>query len=177
MTGQEIRQISADVLVVGGGAAGIYAALEAQKAGARVCLLDKSMVGVGGATVMAQMTVAAALGHQEDDSATLHYEDTIASGKGLVNEPLAELLCEDAPRLEPLPACVAEPAYLLALPSASGVSLMPVDADYYRLLDQFSAGPRPLGEAARAAVALGVPREDVDGMVASLLEEGVLRGV
>jgi len=98
MTGQEIRQISADVLVVGGGAAGIYAALEAQKAGAQVCLLDKSMVGVGGATVMAQMTVAAALGHQEDDSATLHYEDTIASGKGLVNEPLAELLCEDAPR-------------------------------------------------------------------------------
>ena len=86
----------------------------------------------------------------------------------------AVALCEDAPRLEPLPAFAAEPAYLLALPSASGVSLMPVDADYFHLLAQFSAGPRPLGQAAEAAVALGVPRDDVDGMIASLLEEGVV---
>jgi succinate dehydrogenase / fumarate reductase, flavoprotein subunit len=92
------REISTDVLVVGGGAAGIYAALEASRVGARVCLLDKSMVGVGGATVMAQMTVAAALAHQEPDSTELHFQDTVASGRQLVNEPLAELLCEDAPR-------------------------------------------------------------------------------
>lgn len=90
--------IVTDVLVVGGGAAGIYAALEARAAGAEVCLLDKSMVGVGGATIMAQMTVAAALGHREEDSVELHYADTIVSGKELVNESLAELLCEDAPR-------------------------------------------------------------------------------
>ncbi|QWF21292.1 FAD-binding protein [Nocardioides sp. LMS-CY] len=90
--------VTTDVLVIGGGAAGIYAALEARAAGAEVCLLDKSMVGVGGATIMAQMTVAAALGHREDDSAELHFADTIASGKELVSEPLAELMCEDAPR-------------------------------------------------------------------------------
>lgn len=95
--GAQLRRLRTDVLVVGGGAAGIYAALEAHRAGADVCLIDKSMVGMGGATVMAQMTVAAALGHQEDDSAQLHYDDTVTSGKELVNEPLAELLCQDAP--------------------------------------------------------------------------------
>ena len=95
--GAQLRRLRTDVLVVGGGAAGIYAALEAHRAGADVCLIDKSMVGMGGATVMAQMTVAAALGHQEDDSAQLHYDDTVTSGKELVNEPLAERLCQDAP--------------------------------------------------------------------------------
>lgn len=93
-----MTDIHTGVLVVGGGAAGIYAALEANRLGADVCLVDKSMVGVGGATVMAQMTVAAALGHQEEDSTEDHLADTIASGRGLVNEDLARLLCEDAPR-------------------------------------------------------------------------------
>ena len=93
-----MSEVVTDVLVVGGGAAGVYAALEASRLGADVLLADKSMVGVGGATVMAQMTVAAALGHQEADSAALHFADTVASGKGLVNEPLAALVCEDAPK-------------------------------------------------------------------------------
>ena len=83
----------------------------------------------------------------------------------------AVALCEDAPRLGDVPPVSPDPAWLLALPSSSGVGLMPVDADYFALLDQFSAGPRPLGDAARSAVAAGVPREDVDGMVESLLEE------
>ncbi len=87
-----------DVLVVGGGAAGMYAAAEARRAGARVTLVDKSLVGRGGATVMAQMTVAAALGHAEPDSWVEHYEDTVTSGRGLTDELLAALLCHDAPR-------------------------------------------------------------------------------
>ncbi|MEV7009325.1 FAD-binding protein [Streptosporangium sp. NPDC051022] len=93
-----MNELHTGVLVVGAGAAGVYAALEATRLGAEVCLVDKSMVGMGGATIMAQMTVAAALGHQEDDAAELHYADTVAGGRGLVHEPLAELLCEDAPR-------------------------------------------------------------------------------
>ncbi len=93
-----MTDIHTGVLVVGGGAAGIYAALEAHRLGAEVCLVDKSMVGVGGATIMAQMTVAAALGHQEEDSAEEHLKDTRISGKQLVNEELAQLLCADAPK-------------------------------------------------------------------------------
>lgn len=86
-----------DVLVVGAGAAGMYAAAEASRHGRRVTLLDKSKVGRGGATIMAQMTVAAALGHAEEDSWELHLGDTLASGRGLADERLAALLCREAP--------------------------------------------------------------------------------
>lgn len=89
---------TADVVVVGAGAAGMYAAIEAKRAGADVLLVDKSLVGRGGATVMAQMTVAAAIGHAEPDDPELHLADTLAGSKGLTNEPLAALLCRDGPR-------------------------------------------------------------------------------
>ena len=53
-----MRQVSTDVLIVGAGGAGMYAAISAARQGASVLLLDKSLVGRGGATIMAQMTVA-----------------------------------------------------------------------------------------------------------------------
>src|SRR5690242_8675046 len=86
-----------DVLVIGSGAAGMYAAIEAARAGCRVLLADRSLVGRGGATVMAQMTVAVALGSATADHWSYHYQDTLAAGRGLCNEPLARLLCEDGP--------------------------------------------------------------------------------
>ena len=61
MTSEPVA-IDTDVLVIGSGAAGMYAAIEAARCGARVFMADRSLIGRGGATVMAQMTVAAALG-------------------------------------------------------------------------------------------------------------------
>jgi len=90
--------IETDVLVIGSGAAGMYAALEAAKAGAAVVLADRSLIGRGGATVMAQMTVAAALGEQTPDHWEHHLSDTLGAGRGLCDERLAALLCEDGPR-------------------------------------------------------------------------------
>jgi succinate dehydrogenase / fumarate reductase, flavoprotein subunit len=89
--------IDTDVLVIGSGAAGMYAAIEAARNGARVLLADRSLIGRGGATVMAQMTVAVALGEETPDTWQHHYADTIAAGRGLCDEALAQLLCEDAP--------------------------------------------------------------------------------
>ena len=90
--------LDCDVLIVGAGGAGMYAAISAARAGAeRVLLLDKSLVGRGGATIMAQMTVAAALAEESDDDWRLHLDDTLASGRGLCDESLAALLCEEAP--------------------------------------------------------------------------------
>ena len=86
-----------DVLVIGSGAAGMYAAIEAARSGCRVLLADRSLIGRGGATVMAQMTVAVALGSETPDHWSHHYEDTIAAGRGLCNEPLAQLLCKEGP--------------------------------------------------------------------------------
>jgi succinate dehydrogenase/fumarate reductase flavoprotein subunit len=90
--------LEADVLIVGAGGAGMYAAISAARSGAeRVLLLDKSLVGRGGATIMAQMTVAAALAEESDDDWRRHLDDTLASGRGLCDETLAAILCEEAP--------------------------------------------------------------------------------
>ena len=58
-----MQTLSTDVLVVGAGGAGLYAAIEAARRGAKILLLDRSLVGRGGATVMAQMTVAGVSGY------------------------------------------------------------------------------------------------------------------
>ncbi len=89
--------VETDVLVIGSGAAGMYAAIEAARSGAKVLLADRSLIGRGGATVMAQMTVAAALGEEVPDDPSHHLDDTIAAGRGLCDEKLSGLLCEDAP--------------------------------------------------------------------------------
>jgi succinate dehydrogenase/fumarate reductase flavoprotein subunit len=75
----------------------MYAAIAAAREGRSVLLLDKSLVGRGGATIMAQMTVAAAIGHEEPDDWTLHLEDTIEAGRGICNEQLSAMLCQHGP--------------------------------------------------------------------------------
>src|SRR3954452_765901 len=96
-TTTEPLRIETDVLIIGSGAAGMYAAIEAARAGCRVLLIDRSLIGRGGATVMAQMTVAVALGSETPDHWTHHYQDTLTAGRGLCNEPLSRLLCEEGP--------------------------------------------------------------------------------
>src|SRR6202142_1259633 len=96
--GNAPAHIETDVLVIGAGGAGMYAALEAARAGAAVVLADRSLIGRGGATVMAQMTVAAALGEQTADHWEHHLADTLAAGRGLCDAGLAALLCEQGPK-------------------------------------------------------------------------------
>jgi succinate dehydrogenase / fumarate reductase, flavoprotein subunit len=95
--GADTMNVETDVLVIGSGAAGMYAAIEAARHGSKVLLADRSLIGRGGATVMAQMTVAVALGEEVPDDPSHHYENTIAAGRGLCDEKLARLLCEEAP--------------------------------------------------------------------------------
>src|SRR5262252_841344 len=93
----EPMHVETDVLVIGSGGAGMYAAIEAARSGAHVLLVDRSLIGRGGATVMAQMTVAAALGSQAPDHWTYHLHDTLQAGRGLCDERLSRLLCEEGP--------------------------------------------------------------------------------
>lgn len=102
MSAEQVINRETDVLVIGAGGAGMSAALAASQAGSRVIMTDRSLVGRGGATIMAQMTVAVALGEQTPDDWRYHYADTLKAGRGLCSEPLARLLCEsgiDAIRL------------------------------------------------------------------------------
>src|SRR6201984_1947422 len=89
--------VEIDVLIIGSGGAGMYAAIEAARADCDVFLVDRSLIGRGGATVMAQMTVAVALGEETPDDPQHHFDDTIAAGPGLCDEDFARLLCEDGP--------------------------------------------------------------------------------
>jgi L-aspartate oxidase len=84
----------ADVVVVGAGAAGLYAALVAARQGAQVALVSRSPLAES-ASYWAQGGIAAALA--EDDSPELHLEDTLKAGRGATRESAARVLCEDAP--------------------------------------------------------------------------------
>jgi succinate dehydrogenase/fumarate reductase flavoprotein subunit len=95
---EQMPHLATDILIVGAGGAGMYAAIAAARSGASVLLLDKGQIGRGGATIMAQMTVAAALAEQEPDSVELHLQDTLHAGRGLCDETLSLLLCADGPK-------------------------------------------------------------------------------
>jgi L-aspartate oxidase len=83
-----------DVVVVGGGAAGLYSALTAADAGSRVAMVLRKPLSES-SSFWAQGGLAAAIG--EDDSPELHVEDTVAAGRGTCRRSAAELLAREAP--------------------------------------------------------------------------------
>ncbi|MBU1026300.1 MAG: L-aspartate oxidase [Candidatus Margulisbacteria bacterium] len=78
-----------DYLIIGGGIAGLSAAMEAAKYG-KVIVLTKGKAGEG-ATEKAQGGIAAAI-DQIRDSTQFHFEDTIAAGAGLCDEKAVRIL-------------------------------------------------------------------------------------
>jgi succinate dehydrogenase / fumarate reductase flavoprotein subunit len=97
MSATDRVHLATDVLIIGAGGAGMAAALAAAEEGARVILADRSLIGRGGATIMAQMTVAVALGEEVPDSIAAHYADTLAAGRGLCDGRLAAMVCQRGP--------------------------------------------------------------------------------
>ena len=91
--------LETDVLVIGAGAAGLMAARAASAAGASVVIVDKSIIGRGGATIMAQMTTAVALGAAEADSVELHAEDTWIGSRDLGDRAIIDVICARGPEL------------------------------------------------------------------------------
>jgi len=85
-----------DVLIVGGGVAGLSAALSAADAGRDVLVVLKGARGES-ATAWAQGGMAAAV-HAED-SVALHGEDTARVGAGLSHPDVVQLVVEEAPAL------------------------------------------------------------------------------
>ncbi len=82
-------------LIVGSGIAGLYVALRLRELGHNPTIVTKARLEESN-TRYAQGGIAAAIG--PDDSARLHFRDTVAAGAGLVDIPAARLLTEDAPR-------------------------------------------------------------------------------
>ncbi len=85
---------SCDVLVIGGGAAGLHVALEAAAAGAAVILVARKPLAES-SSFWAQGGLAAALA--PDDSPERHAADTLAAGRGLCRTSAVEILTREAP--------------------------------------------------------------------------------
>jgi succinate dehydrogenase / fumarate reductase flavoprotein subunit len=85
-----------DVLVIGAGGAGLYAALEASEK-ARTAVLSK-LYAVRSHTGAAQGGISAALGNVEEDRPEWHAYDTIKGGDYLVDQNAAFILAEEAVR-------------------------------------------------------------------------------
>jgi L-aspartate oxidase len=88
------RTQEADVVVVGAGAAGLYAALCAARERASVVLISATPLAQT-ASYWAQGGLAAALA--PDDSYELHLHDTELAGRALVRRSAAEILAREAP--------------------------------------------------------------------------------
>ncbi|MBK9177006.1 MAG: fumarate reductase/succinate dehydrogenase flavoprotein subunit [Flavobacteriales bacterium] len=86
-----------DVVIVGAGGAGLRAAIEAARQGAKTALLCKSLLGKAH-TVMAEGGVAAALANVDDrDNWKVHFRDTMKGGKYLNQWRMAQLHAQEAP--------------------------------------------------------------------------------
>ncbi|MEU8587228.1 L-aspartate oxidase [Streptomyces sp. NPDC048664] len=102
MTGTGIRlhaprpgwALTADVVVVGSGVAGLTAALRCQAAGLTTVVVTKARLD-DGSTRWAQGGVAAALG--EGDTPEQHLDDTLVAGAGLCDEEAVRILVTEGP--------------------------------------------------------------------------------
>src|SRR3954454_3649423 len=87
-------RLSFDVLVIGSGAAGLGAAVSAERAGARVAVATKASLQANNSS-KAQGGIQAAFG--EDDSPELHAADVWKSSHETANRELVQVLTSEAP--------------------------------------------------------------------------------
>ncbi|WP_024954578.1 FAD-dependent oxidoreductase [Sulfurospirillum arcachonense] len=84
-----------DILIVGSGGAGLSAALEAKKQGAKVAVICQS-APTNAATCMAQGGFNGVIYDDEGDSPSLHVKDTMTSSSSLAIEKNVKDMCEGA---------------------------------------------------------------------------------
>lgn len=87
--------IETDFIVIGSGIAGLRAAIELARSGARVSVLTKDRASESN-TEYAQGGVAVVL--SDDDTAELHEDDTLVAGAGLCDEKAVETLVTEGTR-------------------------------------------------------------------------------
>ena len=93
----DIERNDTDILILGSGGAGLFAALHAQQsspAGTKITLAVKGLIGKCGCTRMVQGGYNVALGG--GDTVERHFMDTIEGGKWLPDQDMAWRLCEQA---------------------------------------------------------------------------------
>lgn len=93
-----IKQVETDILILGSGGAGLFAALHAYKANPelKITVAVKGLLGKSGCTRMVQGGYNVAL--NEGDSVERHFMDTINGGYWIPDQELAWRLIETAPQ-------------------------------------------------------------------------------
>ena len=93
--------IDTDVLIIGSGGAGCWAAIAADEVGVDITIVSKGLFTKDGSTTMATGAVNIAIGHADPrDTPRQHFIDTIEGGDYLNDQQLARLICEEIfPRL------------------------------------------------------------------------------
>ena len=87
---------SCDVLIIGGGSAGLRAAITAHDAGANVLIISRSKRG-DPHTTLARGGINAALGTMDpEDNWLVHASDTLREGEFIADYQKVELLCKNA---------------------------------------------------------------------------------
>jgi succinate dehydrogenase / fumarate reductase, flavoprotein subunit len=87
---------SCDVLIIGGGSAGLRAAIEAYDSGVNVLIVSKSERG-DPHTILARGGINAALGTMDpEDNWIVHAADTLREGEFLADYEKVEVLCKNA---------------------------------------------------------------------------------
>ncbi len=86
-----------DVLIIGGGSAGLRAAIEAHDAGANVLIVSRSKKG-DPHTTLARGGINAALATMDpEDNWMVHAADTLREGEFIADYERVEILCKNAP--------------------------------------------------------------------------------
>ncbi|AEG16735.1 FAD-binding protein [Desulfofundulus sp. TPOSR] len=93
-----MEEIKADILILGSGGAGLFAALHAYDSNPRlkIVLATKGLIGKCGCSRMVQGGYNVVL--DPKDSVELHFKDTIKGGAFINNQELAWTLVNDAPK-------------------------------------------------------------------------------
>ena len=93
---EKYEVLKTDVLIIGGGGAGIRAAIEADNQGADLYLLIKGILARSGLTPLAYPCLQASLGVSDPrDNPDIHYQDIIREGRGLADQNLARVLADE----------------------------------------------------------------------------------
>ena len=94
----KISQTECQILVIGGGGAGVTAAISAAKEGTQVVLVNQGPVARTGLTVMTGGGIQVVGGQQDpQDSIDLHFQDIVVRGHYLGDQNLIEAMTRESP--------------------------------------------------------------------------------
>ncbi len=92
------KSFSCDVLVIGGGGAGLRSAIEARENGAQVIVVSKAKVGYGNNTIMSKAILTSPGWGDSKDNPQVYLEDTVTGGRYINDQKLVQVMANEAGR-------------------------------------------------------------------------------